>query len=164
MSGEAGAAQGLVKRIDGDVVQAMKARDALRVETLRMVKSALKNREIEKREPLSESEAEATLTTLIKQRRESIEQFTKGGRPELAAKEAEEIVMIERYLPQAASANDVEALIADVFAELRTAGTELNPKAMGAAMKAVYERIRQRGMRAEGRQVSELVKQALAGQ
>ncbi len=162
MSEEAEAEGGLVKRIDRDVVGAMKARDSVRVETLRMVKAALKNREIEKREPLSEAEAQATLTTLIKQRRESIEQFTRGGRPELAEKEAGEIRMIEPYLPQAAGVEELTALIADVLAKLRADGTELSPKAMGTAMKSVNERIRQEGMRADGKQVSELVKAGLA--
>ncbi len=154
---------GLVKRVDRDVVAGMKARDSVRVETLRMVKAALKNREIEKREPLSEAEAQAVLGTLIKQRRESIEQFTKGGRPELAEKEAGEITMIEAYLPQQAGAAELEPLIAEVLAGLRAGGTELGPKAMGAAMKAVNERIKEKGLRVDGRQVSELVKAGLAG-
>ena len=153
---------GLVKQIDTDVVAAMKARDSLRLETLRMVKAALKNRSIDKREPLTEAEAEATLTTLIKQRRESIEQFTKGNRPELAAKEADEIVIIEAYLPKAASEETLRPLITEALENLKASGTELGPKAMGAAMKAVNERIRELGIRAEGRQVSELVKARLS--
>ncbi len=162
MNGETATDAGLVKRIDADVVAAMKARDSVRLETLRMVKAALKNRAIEKREPLTEAEAEAALTTLIKQRRESIEQFTKGNRPELAEKEAGEIVLIEAYLPKAAGEQELKPLIAEVLTGLKTAGTELGPKAMGAAMKAVNDRIRERGIRAEGRQVSELVKAQLA--
>lgn len=154
--------QGLVKRIDTDVVTAMKARDSVRVETLRMVKAALKNREIEKREALSEPEAQAILTTLIKQRRESIEQFTKGNRPELAEKEAGEIVMIEAYLPKAAGEAELKMLVAGVLDELKAGGAELGPKSMGAAMKAVNERIKEQGLRADGRLVSELVKAGLA--
>lgn len=154
---------GLVKRIDTDVVTAMKARESGRVETLRMVKAALKNREIEKREPLTEGEAQAVLTTLIKQRRESIEQFTKGNRPELAEKEAGEIVMIEAYLPQQVGEAELQPLIAGVMAELGASGMELGAKAMGPAMKAVNERIKQLDLRADGRQVSELVKRQLAG-
>ena len=154
---------GLVRRIDRDVVSGMKARDSVRVETLRMVKAALKNREIEKREPLTEAEAQTVLGTLIKQRRESIEQFTKGGRLELAQKEAGEITMIEAYLPRAAEAAELEPLIAEVLADLKAGGTELGPKTMGAAMKAVQERIKEAGLRADGRQVSELVKAGLAG-
>ena len=154
---------GLVKRIDTDVVTAMKARDAVRLETLRMVKAAFKNKEIEKREPLTEAEAQATLTTLIKQRRESIEQFTKGGRPELAAKEASEIELIEAYMPKAASAEDLKALVESTLTTLSASGERLGPKEMGLVMKAVQERIKEQGIRADGRQVSEFVKAALAG-
>ena len=139
----------------------MKARDSVRVETLRMVKAALKNREIEKREALTEAEAQAVLTTLIKQRRESIEQFTKGGRPELADKEAGEIVMIEAYLPQAAGEAELKPVIAEVLAGLRAGGAELGPRSMGPAMKAVNDRIKELGLRADGKQVSELVKAGL---
>ncbi len=163
MSSEMPAGQGLVKRIDTDIVTAMKARDSGRVETLRMVKAALKNREIDKREPLSEAEAQAILTTLIKQRRDSVEQFTKGNRPELAAKEAGEIVMIEAYLPQAVSEAELKPLIAGVLAELATGGMTLGMKSMGPAMKAVNDRIKELDLRADGRQVSELVKAELAG-
>lgn len=157
MSGE-----GLVKRIDVDIVTAMKAREAHRVETLRMVKTALKNREIDKREPLTEAEAQAILTTLIKQRRESVEQFTKGNRPELAAKEASEITLIEAYLPQQAGEAELNPLVDAVLLGLKAQGIQLGPQSIGAAMKAVNERIRQDGLRADGRQVSELVKAALA--
>ena len=164
MSSEVPAGQGLVKRIDTDVVAAMKARESVRVETLRMVKAALKNREIEKREPLTEAEAQAILTTLIKQRRESIEQFTKGNRPELAAKEASEIVMIEAYLPQAVGEAELKPLIAGVLAELKNGGMTLDAKSIGPAMKAVNDRIKELGLRADGRQVSEIVKAELASQ
>ncbi len=157
------AGAGLVKRIDSDIIAAMKARDSVRVEAMRMVKAALKNREIDKREPLTEPEAQAILTTLIKQRRESVEQFTKGNRPELAAKEAAEIVMIEAYLPQSVGADELKPLIAGVLAELQAGGMELSAKAIGPAMKAVNDRIKELGLRAEGRQVSELVKGELAG-
>ncbi len=152
---------GLVKRIDTDVVGAMKARNPGLVETLRMVKAALKNREIEKRQPLTEGEAEAVLTTLIKQRRDSMEQFTRGNRPELAEKEAGEITMIEAYLPKAVGAAELQPLIAGVLAELQASGMSLGQKAMGPAMKAVNDRIKELGLRAEGRQVSELVKAGL---
>src|SRR3984957_751524 len=99
------------EKIQTDIVVAMKAKDEHRLTTLRMVKSSLKNKEIDKREPLTDGEEQQILTTLIKQRRESVESFTKGGRPELAAKEQEEIGMIEGYLPQAASEDDVRALV-----------------------------------------------------
>jgi uncharacterized protein YqeY len=153
--------EGLVKRIEKDIIIAMKAREVHRLETLRMVKTALKNREIDKREALTETEAQGILTTLIKQRRESVEQFTKGNRPELAAKEAKEIVLIEAYLPQQAGVAELQPFVDAVVLEMKAQSAELGPKAMGAVMKAVNERIRQEGLRADGRQVSELVKAAL---
>jgi uncharacterized protein YqeY len=152
----------LVKRIEHDTIAAMKARDAERTSTLRMVKSALKNKEIDKREPLTDAEALQVLTTMIKQRRESIEQFTKGNRPELAAKEAEEIVVIEAYMPKAASEDDLKKLVEETIAELAVSGNDLGPKDMGMAMKAVQSAIQHAGLRADGRQVSELVKARLA--
>src|ERR1700760_2488634 len=94
-------------KIQADIVTAMKAKDEHKLTTLRMVKSALKNKEIDKREPLTDAEEAQILSTLLKQRRESIESFTKGGRPELAAKEQEEIAMIEGYLPQAATEDQI---------------------------------------------------------
>jgi uncharacterized protein len=152
----------LAERIDKDVVAAMKARDAERTSTLRMVKTALKNKEIDKRAPLTDAEGQQILTTLIKQRRESIEQFTKGNRPELAAKEAAEIVVIEGYMPKAASEDELRKLVEKTLAELACSGDDLGPKDMGMAMKAVQARIQAAGLRADGRQVSEIVKAKLA--
>ena len=152
----------LVKKVDQDMVAAMKARDADRLSTLRMMKTAFKNKEIEKREPLTDAEAQQVLTTLIKQRRESIEQFTKGNRPQLAAREAEEIVVIEEYMPKAASEAEIRKLVEETLAELAAAGDDLGPKDLGLAMKAVQARIQAVGLRADGRQVSEIVKGALA--
>src|SRR5579883_2528877 len=103
-------------RIDQDIIAAMKARDSERTTALRMVKTALKNKEIEKRAPLSEAESLQVLTTLIKQRRDSVEQFTKGNRPELAAKEAAEIALIENYMPKAAGEEELKKLVGEVLA------------------------------------------------
>ncbi len=153
--------EGLAKRVERDIVTAMKAREAGRVETLRMVKSALKSREIDKREPLTEEEARAVLGTLIKQRQDSVEQFTKGNRPELAAKEAGEIVMIESYLPQMATEDELRPIVAEALADLGEGGARLGAKAMGPAMKAVNERIKGLGLRADGKVVSALVKAGL---
>lgn len=153
---------GIAQQIEKDIVAAMKARDAERTTTLRMVKTALKNKEIDKRAPLSESEAVQVLTTLIKQRRESVEQFTKGNRPELAAKESAEIVLIETYMPKAAGEDEIRKLVAATLAELASSGEVLGPKDMGMAMKAVQSRIQAQGLRADGRQVSEIVKAQLA--
>src|SRR6202171_695100 len=99
----------LVEQIQKDIVSSMKAREEARLSTLRMVKSALKNREVDKMAPLDEKESQAVLTTLIKQRKESVEQFTKGGRQEMADKQAAEIILIESYLPKAAGEAEVVA-------------------------------------------------------
>src|SRR5207247_945591 len=99
------------EQIQKDIVVAMRAREEHRLSTLRMVKSALKNKEIDKRSPLDEKEALAVLSTLIKQRKDSVEQFTKGGRQELADKEAAEIVIIESYMPKAAGEEEVVATV-----------------------------------------------------
>ncbi len=147
----------LVKQVEKDIIAAMKAREAERLSTLRMVKTAFKNKEIEKREPLTNAEAQQILTTLIKQRRESVEQFTKGNRPELAAKEQAEIVLIESYMPKAAGEEEIKKLVDEALA-----GQTFGPRDMGAAMKAVQARIQASGLRADGRQVSEIVKAKLA--
>jgi uncharacterized protein YqeY len=149
----------LTQQIEKDIITAMKARETERLSTLRMVKTAFKNKEIEKREALTDAEAQQILTTLIKQRRESVEQFTKGNRPELAAKEQAEIALIEGYMPKAASEEDLKKLVDEALA-----GQNLGPKGMGAAMKAVQSRIQASGLRADGRQVSEIVKARLASQ
>ena len=154
----------IAARIDQDIIAAMKARDSERTTALRMVKTALKNREIEKRAPLDESESLQVLTTLIKQRRDSAEQFTKGNRPELAAKETAEISMIESYMPKAAGEQEIRKLVEEALAEMAASGTKPGPKDMGPAMKAVQGRIQAAGLRADGRQVSEIVKAELAKQ
>ena len=146
----------LVQQIDRDMIAAMKAHDTERTSTLRMVKAALKNREIEKRAALTDSEAQQVFVTMIKQRRESIEQFQKGNRPELAAKEAREIVVIETYLPRTASDDELQKLIDEVIA-----GQTFGPRDMGPAMKAVQAHVQASGLRADGRRLSELVKARL---
>src|ERR1041385_4286193 len=102
---------GISEQVQKDMVEAMRSRDELRLSTLRMVKSALKNKEIDKRGPLDEKETQQVLATLIKQRKDSIEQFTKGGRQELADKEAAEIKLIEAYLPQAVGEQEIAAKV-----------------------------------------------------
>jgi uncharacterized protein YqeY len=153
----------LVEKIHQDMVGAMKQRSVDRLSTLRMVKAALKNKEIEQRTPVTDAQAVQVLTTLIKQRRESIEQFTKGNRPELAEKEAAEIVVIEEYMPKAAGEEDLRQLVTSTVAELRAQGVQLGSKDMGTVMKAVQAKIQAGGLRADGRLVSEMVKAALAG-
>jgi uncharacterized protein len=148
----------LAKQVDRDMIAAMKAHDTERTSTLRMVKAALKNKEIEKRESLTDAEAQQVFTTMIKQRRESIEAFQKGNRPELAAKEAREIVVIEGYLPKNLDDDALKAIVDETLA----AGS-FGPRDIGPAMKAVQAKIAENGARADGRQVSELVKAKLAG-
>jgi uncharacterized protein YqeY len=149
----------LIEKIQQDITAAMKARAEQRLSTLRMVKSALKNREIDKMAPLDEKESQAVLTTLIKQRKESVEQFTKGGRQEMADKEAAEIVLIESYLPKAAGEDEIVAGVKAVIAEMGSP----TMKDMGAVMKNTMARFSGAGMRVDGKMVSEAVKRELAG-
>ncbi len=108
----------LIEQIQKDITAAMKARDEHRLSTLRMVKTALKNREIEKMAPLDDKESQQVLSTLIKQRKDSVEQFTKGGRQEMADKEAAEIILIEAYMPKAAGEDQIVAGVRAVIAEM----------------------------------------------
>jgi uncharacterized protein YqeY len=147
----------ITSQIQKDIVESMKARQELRLSTLRMAKAALKNKEIDKRAPLDEKEEMQILSTLIKQRHDSAEQFTKGNRPELAAKELEEIVFIEGYLPKAVGLAEIDAAVKAVIAEM---GAQ-TAKEMGTVMKNVM--VRFAGVRVDGKQVSEAVRKALAG-
>ena len=149
---------GLVDQIQKDITAAMKSRAEARLSALRMVKTALKNREIEKMAPLDEKEAQQVLTTLIKQRKDSIEQFTKGGRKDMAEKEAAEISIIESYLPQAASEEEIGTGVKAVIAEMGSP----TMKDMGAIMKSAMARFAAQGMRVDGKVVSEAVKKELA--
>jgi uncharacterized protein YqeY len=152
----------ITEKIGADIITAMKAKDEHKLTTLRMVKSALRNREIDKREPLTDAEQTQILATLLKQRRESVEQFTKGDRPELAAKEQLEIAMIEAYMPQAAGEDQIREIVQNAIAHLAEGGQKPGPRDMGAAMKVVQQRILASGMRADGKIVSEMVKAELA--
>lgn len=149
----------LIEQIQRDITSAMKARDEQRLSTLRMIKTALKNREIEKMAPLDDKESQQVLTTLIKQRKESVEQFLKGGRKEMADKEAAEILMIEAYLPKAAGEEQIVAGVKAVIAEMGSP----TMKDMGAVMKNVMARFAGAGIRVDGKQVSDAVKRELAG-
>lgn len=147
------------ERITQDMTAAMKARDEHRLSTLRMVKTALKNREVEKRAPLDDKEAMAVLSTLIKQRKDSIEQFTKGGRQELADREAAEITIIEGYLPQAVGEEEIAAKVRETITEMSAAGAAPTMKDMGAVMKNVMAKFA--GARVDGKVVSDAVKREL---
>jgi uncharacterized protein YqeY len=154
----------LEAQITQQVILAMKAHDAVRTTTLRLIKNALKNKAIEKRELLTPAEEQQALATMIKQRRDSIDQFTKGNRPELAAAEAAEISVIEEFLPKALDDSALQTLVAEAVVEVAAAsGQKPTPKDMGTVMKAVQAKLQAASLRAEGRTVSELVKKVLAG-
>src|ERR1700694_5165083 len=140
---DAGALEALISQ---QIVIAMKAHDDERKDTLRLVKNAHKNKAIEKRGLLTPAEEQQTLTTMIKQRRDSIEQFTKGNRPELAAKEAAEIVVIEEFLPKVLDEAGLKALVTETIAEHAAAsGYTPTPKDMGPVIKAVQAKIQAQG-------------------
>ena len=149
----------LTEQIQKDIVTAMKAKDEARLSTLRMVKSALQLRAVDKMSALDEKESQAVLSTLIKQRKESVEQFTKGGRQEMADKEAAEIVLIESYMPKAAGEAEIEAGVKAAIAEMGAP----TMKDMGTVMKNAMARFNAAGMRVDGKTVSEAVKRELAG-
>ncbi len=146
----------LKQRIVDDMTAAMRAKDAARLSTLRMVKAAMMNRQIDKGGELTDEELAKLLQSLLKQRRDSVEQYEKGGRAELAAKERAEIVVIEAYLPQAATREEIEGAVAAAIAE--TNATSM--KEMGAVMKAAGVHLA--GRAADGRVVSEIVKARLS--
>jgi len=146
----------LTEQVQKDMVDAMRKREELRLSTLRMMKTALHNKEIEKRGKLEEKEELQVFSTMIKQRKDSIEQFEKGNRPELAKKEAEEIAIIEAYMPKAVGEEEVVATVRAVIAEMGTP----TMKDMGAVMKNVMAKFA--GARVDGKLVSETVKKELA--
>lgn len=148
----------MLDRINQDLTAAMKAKDAARLSTLRMVKTALKNREIEKMgAPLTDEESLKVLQSLVKQRRDSIEQYTQAGRAELAAKEAEEVKVIEEYLPAAPDEAIVERVVTETLAEI---GAQ-SAKDLGRAMKAVMAKFA--GQPVDGKLINQLVKAKLEG-
>ena len=145
----------LKQQIISDLTTSMKAQDAPRTSTLRMVKAAVMNREIEKGGEMDDEEMAKLLRSLVKQRRDSVEQYEKAGRQELADKEKTEIDVIEAYLPQAASREEIEAAVAAAISE--TGASSM--KDMGRVMKAAQAALA--GKNADGRTVSELVKTKL---
>jgi uncharacterized protein YqeY len=145
----------LIDQISNDIAAAMKAKDSGRLGALRMAKAALMNQEVQKGRPLDEGESLQVMTSLIKQRRDSIEQFQKGGRTDLADKESAEIATLEQYLPPPMDAAGLERLVDDVVTELGASG----PKDLGRVMKAVMPRLA--GQAVDGKAVTELVKRRL---
>ena len=144
-----------IERISQDIANAMRAKEPVRLGALRMAKAALMNQEVQKGRPLDEAESQQVMTSLIKQRRDSIEQFRKGGRDDLADKEAAEITTLESYLPPPIDAAGLERLVDEVVCELGASG----PKDLGRVMKAVMPRLA--GQAVDGKTVTELVKRRL---
>ena len=146
-----------IDRISEDLTAAMRSRDQVKLGTLRMAKAALMNREIERGRGLDDSEAHQVIASLIKQRRDSIEQFEKGGRADLAARERAEIEVLDPYLPPPVDAADLERAVDDAIRETRAT----SPKDMGKVMKAVMATFA--GAQVDGKAVSDLVKRKLTG-
>ena len=146
----------LSDRLTEDLKLAMKSRDQLRMDVIRMIKAAVLNKEVELKRDLDDAEMSRVMTTLVKQRRESIEQFEKAQRTELAAKERKEIEIIESYLPKPLSPQELEAIVASAVTE--TGSHSL--KDMGTVMKAVMARLA--GHSIDGKQISDLVKSRLS--
>jgi len=147
----------LTEQVQKDMVDAMRKKEELRLSTLRMMKTALHNKEIEKRGKLDEKEELQIFGTMIKQRKDSIEQFEKGNRPELAKIEAEEIAIIEAYMPKAVGEDEIVAAVRATIAEMGSP----TMRDMGAVMKNVMAKFA--GARVDGKLVSEAVKKQLAG-
>lgn len=145
----------LEKQITDDIAVAMKARSSERLSTLRMLKAALMNKGVEKNRALEPAEELQVVTTLVKQRRDAIEQFTAGGREELAAKERREIEVLEEYLPPSVTDEDLDRAVAQAIGDTGAAG----PKDMGKVMKAVMALLA--GKTVDGKKVSERVKAKL---
>jgi uncharacterized protein YqeY len=146
-----------IDRISDDLTGAMRSRDQLKLGALRMAKAALMNREVERGRPLDDSESLQVIASLIKQRRDSFEQFDKAGRKDLADKEQAEIAVLETYLPPPIAASELERLVDDAIGETGAASA----KDMGKVMKAVMGKLA--GAAVDGKVVSELVKRKLAG-
>jgi uncharacterized protein len=145
----------LTEQIDKDIITAMKAREELRLSTLRMMKAALKLKQVETGKPLDDSAAMAILRTLVKQRHDSAEQFRKGGREEMAVKEEAEIKIVESYLPAAASDEEIETAVKAAIDETGAS----TAKDVGKVMKAAMAKLT--GKNADGKRVSDKVRARL---
>ena len=146
----------LQEKIQSDLAEAMRSKAALQLSVLRMMKSAVKNKEVDKMRALEEAEVLSVLNTLVKQRKDSVEQFRKGGREELAQKEEAEVKIIEEYLPAGASDEDIRRAVEEAVQETGAASI----KDMGKVMKATMTRLA--GKTADGGRVSQLVKEKLS--
>ena len=142
-------------KVAADITAAMKAKDAARLSALRMLKAAIMNKDVEKGRDLEDAEVLQVVASLVKQRRDSIEQFSKAGRTDLVEKETGEIAVLEHYLPPAATADEIEAAVKAAIAETGAA----SPKDMGKVMKAVMPKLA--GKNADGKAVNEAVRRTL---
>lgn len=145
----------LTEKVNADIVAAMKAKAPARLSALRMMKAAIMNKEVDKGRALDDAEVVQVVTSLVKQRRDSIEQFSKAGRTDLVAKETAEIAVIEAYLPPAATAGEIDAAVAAAIAETGAASA----KDIGKVMKAVMPKLA--GRIADGRAVNDAVRRTL---
>ena len=148
----------ILERVSADIVAAMKAKDQPRVETLRLLKSELKKREIDKRSPLDEAEAQKVIESLAKQRQDSIEQFAKAGRTELVDREQADLAILKAFLPEGATDEEIRQEVDKAAAALGTP----TAKDMGAVMKAALAALKLTGKVVDGKKVSEAVKARLA--
>ena len=146
----------LVEEVSASIIDAMRRKDAGRLSALRMLKAAFMNKSVEKSHELSDDEARLVVNALVKQRRDSIEQFVKGGRQDLADKETAEIAVLESYLPPAADPEHVERMVVEAIAETGAS----TPKDMGKVMKAVLAKLA--GQTVDGKVVNEIVRQKLS--
>ena len=144
-------------QVGADITAAMKARDASRLSALRMLKAAVMNKSVEKGRDLDDAEVLQVVASLVKQRRDSIEQFTSAGRTDLVEKETAELTVLQAYLPAAATPEEINAAVAEAIAETGAS----SPKDMGKVMKAVMEKLT--GQNVDGKTVNELVRRKLAG-
>ena len=145
----------LNEKIGAEITAAMKAKDASRLSALRMLKAAVMNKGVEKNRDLEDAEILQVIASLVKQRRDSVEQFEKAGRTDLVEKEKSDLAVLEGYLPPAASADDIDAAVADAIAETGAS----SPKDMGKVMKAVMPKLA--GKNADGRAVNDAVRRKL---
>ncbi len=147
----------LIEQLTKTMSEAMKARDQVRLSTLRMLKAALMNREVERGRSLTEAEDLQVVATLVKQRKDSIEQFARGGRQDLVDRETAELAILETYLPPSLDAGELERVVTEIIAEV----SATSPKDVGKVMKGVMARLA--GAQVDGQAVNELVRKKLAG-
>jgi uncharacterized protein YqeY len=156
---------GLNERLQTDMVTAMKAKDSFRLTTIRLIRAAVNNKEIATREsPLTDVAIQAIMATMVKQRRDSIEAFTKGNRPDLAEKEASEITILEEYMPREIDEAGLRTLVVKAVSDFEKANSrQATPKDMGTVMKLAQAELISNSLRADGKALSNTVKETLKG-